>query len=103
PDPDFGEGGKRQINLGDSAYGYAVAVDDDGNTVLAGDGTGGIFALRLLPGGANDPSFNGGAALQFLPSPTREADFGGMALTETGDIVLAGTLAGGAEGDQVRA
>ena len=97
PDPSFDEDGKRIIDLGDSAYGFGVAIDDDGRIVVGGYGTGGLFVARLDDDGALDAGFNNGAPLEFAGPDVLNVRFGGMALDDFGSIVVAGTAV--TEGD----
>jgi uncharacterized delta-60 repeat protein len=91
PDPSFDEDGKREINVGDSARAYTVAIDKQGEIVVGGDGTGGLLVMSLDPNGAFDAGFNNGAPLQFQPAGTFNPSFSGLALTDRGSIVVAGT------------
>lgn len=62
-DPAFGTGGRASVDLGRQARITAMTLDDQGRILLAGtssEPSGNDLALvRLLPGGAIDPSFGG--------------------------------------------
>ncbi len=89
-DPSFGAGGKVLTPFpGTGASTRAVAIQDDGNIVVAG-GTAGLFLLvRYTPDGALDPAFGAGGIVT--------TDFGGLGATAAaleiqtdGKIVVAG-------------
>ncbi len=91
PDPSFGDGGTRRVDLGGVETGDGVAVTADGSVVVAGATSVGANAvvLRLTPSGDPDPAFG--------PGGVRVVDFGGpdaanaVAIDGDGRIVVAGT------------
>jgi uncharacterized delta-60 repeat protein len=89
PDPTFGRGGLVTTAIGVKALCDAVAVQPNGDIVMAGNAYTTIplsATVRLLPSGALDPSFgSGGMVLQ----PLWEA-INAIALEPDGHILLAG-------------
>ena len=77
-DTTFSDDGKLVLDLGFEDQAHAVAVQPDGRIVVVGQAASDIAAVRLLPDGALDPSFNDVAA----PTP------------ENGDGIHRFTLAG---------
>ena len=70
-DPSFGDGGRVILELSpESADARGVAIDADGRIVLAGaislDGAT-VTVVRLTPGGAPDPTFDGDGVRMFQP------------------------------------
>jgi uncharacterized delta-60 repeat protein len=92
PDSSFDGDGKLTIDIQKSVTrAWDVAIDDEGNVVLAGDGNSGSgFALaRVTPSGAPDTSFSGnGKLLTDLGSSSEAAN--GVAIQDDGRIVAAG-------------
>ena len=89
-DPSFGAGGRVLTPFpGTGASTRAVAIQEDGNIVVAG-GTAGLFlVVRYTPDGALDPAFGAGGIVT--------TDFGGLGATAVaieiqtdGKIVVAG-------------
>jgi uncharacterized delta-60 repeat protein len=99
PDPSFGQGGKVLLAF-DPAYGgaesaRAVAIQDDGEIVVAGSTGGSTFAVaRLTPSGVLDATFGaGGKAVVAMRDPGPWGGFAyvtGMALGPGGTITVAG-------------
>jgi len=72
--------------------GYAVAVQQDGKIVCAGEmlGTGAISVVRLLPNGDPDPSFGSGGVVQTRLGDPSDEDWGKAVLLQAdGRIVVA--------------
>jgi uncharacterized delta-60 repeat protein len=95
PDPDFGGGtGKvtAAIRTG-TDQASAVALDGDGNIVVAGFSRGGskdeIAVARFLPGGALDAAFDGDGKLTTAVG-TLEDHARAVAVDATGRVVVAG-------------
>ena len=88
PDPGFGTGGVVPAPGGISIH--AIALDADGNLVLAGSQGNDVFVERLLTNGDPDPAFNGtGSLTTHLGRPTFADD---VAVGPHGRIVVAGAL-----------
>jgi uncharacterized delta-60 repeat protein len=97
-DPAFGDGGVFKIDLGNDYPGSGCDVDTSGRVVIAGcrhDGvSSSILAIaRLEKDGTIDPTFNGGATLDF---PQRNADHyhqpRGLAIQLDDNIVVADNM-----------
>ncbi len=94
-DHSFGANGWAVVPIGKSAQGNAIALQSNGDIVLAGSGrdpvtgTVALAAARLLPNGALDPSFgSGGVATVPVGS---EAIANGVVILPNGQIVISGT------------
>lgn len=71
----------------------AVAIQDDGAVVAAGEVSGQLSVLRFLPTGAADTSFSGdGRVVTNLPGGYEWIS--GIAIQDDGRIVVAGRIAG---------
>jgi len=87
-DPSFDGDGKRFLDSLSESGLDAVAVQPDGKIVAAGNGMGGVMAVRLLSDGAFDSTFSGdGAAVITLYACYIDA----IALQSDGKIVIAGS------------
>lgn len=93
-DTGFGDGGRVRAEFGGAADARAVAVQDDGKIVAAGE-TGGRFALvRHLSDGTPDPAF-GDAGRVTTPFEAGTANGNDLALQPDGRIVVAGGAGSG--------
>ena len=93
PDPSFGTGGSRAIDLGGSTeMAKGVAIQPDGKIVVAGfvNLNNVIYAMaaRLTPNGAPDPSFGAGGITMLAPGGDNAAQ--AIAIQPDGKIVMAG-------------
>jgi len=92
PDSNFDGDGKVTIDIQDSVTrAWDVAIDGDGNVVLAGDANGGsgLALARVTPSGAPDSSLGGdGKLVTDLGSSTESAN--GVAIQGDGRILTAG-------------
>jgi uncharacterized delta-60 repeat protein len=99
-DTSFGNGGKVLVPVGkDVDITQALALQPDGKIVLAGytqrDMWNADFAaVRLMPNGALDPSFGSGGTAMLPMDPDSGLDSASaVAMTPTGEILLAGVTA----------
>ncbi|MBU2669036.1 hypothetical protein KOI35_36540 [Actinoplanes bogorensis] len=98
-DTTFGVDGRAFPALGDtvtSARTQGMVRQPDGRIVLAvegvtSDGSPAPVALRLLPGGALDPSFGTGGVIRYDFGPHEFHSVRSLALAPDGDIVVAGS------------
>src|SRR6202042_3739928 len=87
-DPSFGQGGVAEIDFGSAGSKHidstvnALVVQPDGKTIAVGTdvlamggGSAGLFAERLTPGGAPDPTWGSGGRAEINPG-TAQDDFG---------------------------
>ena len=89
-DTTFDGDGKAVVDFGFDDRAHGVAVQPDGRIVVVGQAASDIAVLRLLPGGALDPSFND------LPVPTGENGDGRLRFSLGGtEIARAVTLSPG--------
>nr|HEX4319227.1 hypothetical protein [Kofleriaceae bacterium] len=88
-DPSFGVGGVATPALPVSGVVVvAMALQDDGKLVVAGNASGTALLVRYLPDGELDPTFgNGGVAV--VPAGQSPV-FGGVAVQSTGMLVVTG-------------
>ncbi len=95
-DHGFSGDGRRIIGLGDGGYGRAVALQGDGDIVVAGDtnraASGTDFALvRVRPNGDVDHTFSGdGRAVTAFGNGSGYDSAQGVAIQANGRIVVAG-------------
>jgi uncharacterized delta-60 repeat protein len=93
-DPTFSQNGKVTTQFGGNANGFAVALQDDGSIVVAGEMFSGgklRFALaRYTPDGALDPTFGGDGRV--TTAFAEDAHAAGVAIQSDGKIVTAGTV-----------
>lgn len=88
-DSTFGDGGSVRIPLGFTAGAGDVAVQPDGRILLLGDAfDAAILLVRLMPGGALDPSFGEGGIV-FEESPIGHLS-SSLAIASDGRILVAG-------------
>ena len=103
-DTNFGKAGVARIE-GDGAasenYAKAIAIQPDGRILVAGDATGGVSVVRLMPKGRPDHSFGEGGVIRarFYRRRGRghphvlehlKARLRAMALAPNGDILIGG-------------
>jgi uncharacterized delta-60 repeat protein len=98
PDPSFSPGGQSAGGgtfLGPRAIGHAVAIERDGDIVVAGTltdksggGSQGMLVMRLKPNGRLDRSFSGDGKAMAL---TRERGEANALALRGGKVVLAGS------------
>jgi uncharacterized delta-60 repeat protein len=86
-DPTFGTDGRRDLSLGGDGEVGAVALQPDGDIVVAG---GGFDTARLDPDGALDPSFGDGGVAAGGAAGSADA----LAIDPAGDDVVAGSSGG---------
>lgn len=93
PDLSFGQNGKFTYNLDFEANLYACAIKPDGHILISGSTTDyqgyRILLIQLLPDGTPDPDF-GDNGVALLEVGIYEDHAYGMALLETGEILLSG-------------
>jgi uncharacterized delta-60 repeat protein len=88
-DPGFGTGGVVTTDLGGADdFPHAVAVQPDGNIVVAGAAGGGFALARYRPDGTLDPSFGTGGSVRSGP---HGGGAGELAVQPDGRIVVGGT------------
>jgi uncharacterized delta-60 repeat protein len=98
-DPSFGTGGQvRLLESNEESYAEAVAVQPDGKIVVAGSDHGNAVVVRLLPGGALDPSFGSGGKVTTEVSAAFSA-FQAVTIQPDGMIVAVGSAKGAADRD----
>ena len=89
-DATFGAGGKVVTNLGaDDEGAWAVAIQNDGRIVAAGDSRGDFALVRYTTAGKRDPTFGKGG--QVLNRFGGADSVSGLALQKDGKIVAAGS------------
>lgn len=97
-DPSFGTGGTVSTNIGPGTEDYAgdVAIDSDGNVVVAGSSetgpeTASAAVARYTPSGALDPTFGGGDGIVTFHFGSGESDYvRAVAIDSSNRITLAG-------------
>jgi len=90
PDPTFGAGGARVLDLEGDAAASALAVAPNDGIVVAGRHGEHALVARLGPGGEPDPSFGRGGYADLDPVPGVAARAHGVALDGAGRILAAG-------------
>jgi uncharacterized delta-60 repeat protein len=103
-DSSFGSGGIDELNLGAYSPVQALAIQPNGDIVLAGSQSPGLQATnaliaRLKPTGALDTSFAGTGAIahQYAPAGGAYSSFNAVAVESNGDIVAVGNASAGGE------
>jgi uncharacterized delta-60 repeat protein len=103
-DSTFGGDGIVTTAVGPVSQGFGVAVDGDGRTIVAGDGSNGanddLALLRYGTDGSLDPAFGSGGIVT-TPGGTAADQARGMALQGDGRIVVAGFSDNGINQDDV--
>jgi uncharacterized delta-60 repeat protein len=104
PDTSFGSGGTDVLSLGAYSYALAVALQSNGDIVIAGSQSPGLqvtnaLVARLTPSGAVDLTFAGTGAVahQYAPSGGAFSSFQGVAALSNGEIVADGEASAGNE------
>ena len=97
-DSSFGTGGRVLTRVGAAtAEAHAVALQPDGDIVVAGSGFAAATAAsnfavaRYTPDGSLDPGFGTGGGVVLTPMSASGAEARGIALQSDGRIVVAGT------------
>jgi uncharacterized delta-60 repeat protein len=91
PSTGFGSGGFVRSNLPGADYGEHVTVQEDGNVVQAVNMGDGLAALRFLPDGSRDLSFDGdGLSVEAMPLEGSASAFR-VALDSNGGLFVGGT------------
>lgn len=91
PDPAFDGEGRRTFDVGGADEARAVVVQPDGKVVIAvqaATGNNDFIVMRLLPGGAPDPGFDGDGTSIIGFGGTDEVE--ALALQPDGKILVAG-------------
>jgi len=103
-DSSFGHDGTDVLDLGAYSYALAVALQANGDIVLAGSQSPGLqttntLIARLTPTGAADLTFagTGAVAKQYAPGGGAFSSFQAVTVLSDGEIVAAGDASGGNE------
>jgi uncharacterized delta-60 repeat protein len=97
-DPAFGTNGFFQRNLGNDYPGSGCDIDESGRLTIAGSSHDGVSSSTLViarveTNGTLDPTFNGGATVEFPPRvPSRVHQPHGLAIQGDGSILVADYL-----------
>src|SRR5262245_12272309 len=91
-DPSFGSGGKLMLSIGDSSFGYGIAIEPDGKIVIVGaaavGSSDGFAVVRLNPNGSPDPGFGSNGVT--ITKIDEGSGAWAVALQPDGKIVAAG-------------
>lgn len=103
-DPGFGSGGKVRTDFGGLDFGYALAIQADGKTIVAGgrftsDDRLDFALARYNPDGSLDSSFGAGGKVVTDVQNLQRADYAtGLAIQADGKIVAVGSIFAGGPG-----